>query len=135
MVTAAPKTRRSARRWAIASGSSAGPIFWNSQLAWIPAAEKPELKRLTAGSPSPSPPSSSSRDRGPFPRLSTPGRGALLEAVLLEEAGELFVGLGVVVVTLGVGEVEEVPGVCGLEGGIDGFDARVRNRSRWKSRM
>src|ERR1700737_2121712 len=123
MVTAAPTTRRSARMWAIASGSSAGPIFWNSQLAWIPAAEKPELKRLTAGSPSPSPPSSSSRDR------------PLLEAVLLEEAGELFVGLGVVVVTLGVGEVEEVPGVRGLERGIDGFDARVRNRSRWKSRM
>jgi hypothetical protein len=120
---AAPKTRRSARMWAIASGSSAGPIFWNSQLAWIPAAEKPELKRLTAGSPSPSPPSSSSRDR------------PLLEAVLLEEAGELFVGLGVVVVTLGVGEVEEVPGVRGLERGIDGFDARVRNRPRWKSRM
>src|ERR1700737_200757 len=86
MVTAAPTTRRSARMWAIASGSSAGPIFWNSQLAWIPAAEKPELKRLTAGSPSPSPPSSSSRDR------------PLLEAVLLEEAGELFfcfwVGVG-----------------------------------------
>src|SRR6202022_2537742 len=123
MVTAAPKTRRAARVWAIASGRSAGSIFWNSQLAWIPAAEKPELKRLTAGSPSPSPPSSSSRDR------------PLLEAVLLEEAGGTFVCLWGVGVGPGGGEVEEVPGVRGLERGIDGFDARVRNRPRWKSRM
>src|ERR1700674_5754630 len=135
MVTAAPRTPRSARMRAIAWGSSAGPTFRTAQLASIPAAAKPALKRLTAGSPSPSPPSSSSRVGGPFPRLSTPGREALLEAVLLEEAGELFVGLGVVVVTLGVGEVEEVPGVRRLERGIDGFDARVCDRSRWKSGM
>jgi hypothetical protein len=108
---------------AIASGSSAGDTDRTSQLAPIPAAAKPALKRLAAGSPSPSPPSSSSRV---WP---------LLEAVLLEEAGELFVGLGVVVVTLWVGEVEEVPGVRGLERGIDGFDAWVRDRSRWKSGM
>src|ERR1700694_1295192 len=123
MVTAAPRTALSARRRAIACTSSPGPTLRNSQLASIPAAAKPALKRLAAGSPSPSPPSSSSRV---WP---------LLEAVLLEEAGELFVGLGVVVVTLGVGEVEEIPGVRGLERGIDGFDAWVRDRSRWKSRM
>src|SRR6202022_2782619 len=123
MLTAAPRTPRSARRRAIAWGRSAGPTFRTSQLASIPAAAKPALKRLTAGSPSPSPPSSNSRV------------GPLLEAVLLEEAGELFFGLGVVVVTLGVGEVEEVPGVRGLQRGIDGFDAWVRDGSRWKSRM
>src|ERR1700674_1842825 len=123
MVTAAPRTPRSARMRAIAWGSSAGSTFRTSQRASIPAAAKPALKRLTAGSPSPSPPSSSSRVR------------PLLEAVLVEEAGELFVGLGVVVVTLGVGEVEEVSGVRGLERGIDGFDAWAGDRSRWKSRM
>src|SRR6266849_1573194 len=123
MVTAAPRTPRSARMRAIAWGSSAGPTFRTSQIASIPAAAKPALNRLTAGSPSLSPPSSSSRV------------GPLLEPVLLAEAGELFVGLGVVVVALGVGEVEEVPGVRGLERGIDGLDAWVRNGSRWKSRM
>src|SRR5207248_525667 len=87
------------------------------------AAAKPPLTRLAAGSPSTSAASSSSRV---WP---------LLEAVLLEEAGELFVGLGVVVVTLGVGEVEEVPGIRGLERGIDGFDAWVGDRSRWKAGM
>src|SRR5436305_412898 len=80
-------------------------------------------RSASARSPSPSPPSTNSRV---WP---------LLEAVLLEEASELFVGLGVVVVTLGVGEVEEVPGVRGLERGIDGFDARVGDRSRWKAGM
>src|SRR3989441_10333476 len=123
MVTAAPNTPGSARIPAIASGRSAGATVRTSQRASIPAAAKPALNRLAAGSPSPSRPSRSSRV---WP---------LLEAVLLEEAGELFVGLGVVVVTLGVGEVEEVPGVRGLQRGIDGFDARVRDRPRWKSRM
>src|SRR2546421_12624184 len=123
MVTAAPRTPRSARIRAIASGRSGGTTARTSQRASIPAAAKPALKRLAAGSPSPSPPSSSSRV------------WRLLEAVLLEEAGELFVGLGVVVVTLGVGEVEEVPGIRGLERGIDGFDAWVGDRSRWKAGM
>src|SRR2546422_3716259 len=123
MVTAAPNTPGSARIRAIASGSSAGATVRTSQRASIPAAAKPALNRLAAGSPSPSPPTSSSRV------------SPLLEAVLLEEAGELIVGLGVVGVTLGGGEVEEVPGVRGLERGIDGFDARVRDRPRWKSRM
>src|SRR5256885_11752798 len=104
---------RSARMRAIASASSAGATARTSQRASISAAAKPALKRLAAGSPSPSPPSSSSRV---WP---------LLEAVLLEEAGELFVGLGVVGVTLGGGEGEEVPGVCGLERGIDGLYALV----------
>src|SRR6202035_4989342 len=98
MVTAAPRTALSARGRAIACTSCPSAALRNSQRASIPAAAKPALKRLAAGSPSPSPPSNSSRVWGPFPRLSTPGRGALLEAVLLEEAGELFVGLGVVVV-------------------------------------
>src|SRR5256885_12397943 len=109
MVTAAPRTPRSARIGAIASRSSAGATVRTSQRASIPAAAKPALNRLAAGSPSPSPSSSSSRV---WP---------LLEAVLLEEAGELFVGLGVVVVTLGVGEVEEGPRGRRVEGGIDGF--------------
>jgi len=120
---AAPRTLRSARIRAIASARSAGATERTSQRAAMPAAAKPALKRLAAGSPSPSPPRSSSRV---WP---------LLEAVLLEEAGELFVGPGVVVVTLGVGEVEEVPGVRGLERGIDGFDAWVGDRSRWKAGM
>src|SRR5207244_12026562 len=96
MVTAAPRMPRSARIRAIASGSWAGATARTSQRASIPAAAKPALKRLAAGSPSPSAPSSSSRF---WP---------LLEAVLLEEAGELFVGLGVVVVTLGVGDRKRV---------------------------
>src|SRR5438445_6303681 len=123
MVTAAPCMPPSARIRAIATARSAGATARTSQRASIPAAAKPALKRLAAGSPSPSPPSSSSRV---WP---------LLEAVLLEEASELFVGLGVVVVALGVGEVEEVPGVRGLERGIDGFDDRVGDRSRWKAGM
>src|SRR2546430_12670440 len=106
MVTAAPRMPRSMRIRAIASASSAGATARTSQRASIPAAAKPALKRLAAGSPSPSPPSSSSRV---WP---------LLEAVLLEEAGELFVGLGGVGVTLGVGEVEEVTGIRGVERGI-----------------
>src|SRR5260370_37372895 len=123
MVPAALNRRRSGRMRAMAAGSSAGVTVRTSQLASIPAAAKPALKRLTAGPPSPPPPSSSSRAL------------PLLEAVLLEDLGELFVGLGVVVVTLGVGEVEEVPGVRGLERGIDGFDAWVCDGSRWESRM
>src|SRR2546421_5792579 len=114
---------RSARIRAIASASSAGATARTSQRASIPAAAKPALKRLAAGSPSPSPPSSSSRV---WP---------LLEAVLLEEAGGLFVGLGGMVVTLGGGEGGEAPGVRGLERGIDGFDAWVGDPSRGKAGM
>jgi hypothetical protein len=88
MVTAAPNTLRSARMRAMASGSSAAETVRTSQVASIPAAAKPALKKLTAGSPASSPPRSSRRDP------------ALLEAVLLEEAGELLVGLGVMVVTV-----------------------------------
>src|SRR5256885_8633443 len=102
---------RSARMRAIASASSAGATARTSQRASIPAAAKPALKRLAAGSPSPSPPSSSSRV------------WSLLEAVLLEEAGGLFVGLGGGGVSPGGGEVEEGTGNCGLGGGIDRFYA------------
>src|SRR5256885_12344697 len=120
MVTAAPRMPRSARIRAIASASSAGATARTLQRASIPAAAKPALKRLAAGSPSPSPPSSSSRV---WP---------LLEAVLLEEANELFVGLRVVVVALGVRGGVEVPGVPGVEGGTEGFDCRVGDRARGK---
>src|SRR5437870_13872294 len=102
MVTAAPRTPRSARIRAIASGSWAGATARTSQRASIPAAAKPALKRLAAGSPSPSAPSSSSRF---WP---------LLAAVLLEEAGEPLVGPGVVDVTLGGGGGDAVPGTRGL---------------------
>src|SRR2546427_6356668 len=100
MVTAAPNTPGSARIRAIASGSSAGATVRTSQRASIPAAAKPALNRLAAGSPSPSPPSRSSRV------------SPLLEAVLLEEAGETFVGLGVVAVSLGGGEGEGITRGC-----------------------
>src|SRR2546422_10121842 len=109
MVTAAPNTPGSARIRAIASGSSAGATVRTSQRASIPAAAKPALNRLAAGSPSPSRPSRSSRV---WP---------LLEAVLLEEAGEIFVCLCVVGVALGGGEGEEGPAGRGLGRGVGGF--------------
>src|SRR2546429_7370542 len=103
MVTAAPRMPRSARIRAIASASSAGATARTSQRASIPAAAKPALKRLAAGSPSPSPPSSSSRV---WP---------LLEAALLEEAGGLFAWPGGVVVNLGGGGVGERTRILGVE--------------------
>src|SRR2546425_4337814 len=106
MVTAAPNTPGSARIRAIASGSSAGATVRTSQRASIPAAAKPALNRLAAGSPSPSPPSSSSRV---WP---------LLEAVLLEEAGEIVVSLCGGGLYLGGGGGEEVPGGPGLGPGV-----------------
>src|SRR2546428_9215152 len=102
MVTAAPNTPGSARIPAIASGRSAGATVRTSQRASIPAAAKPALNRLAAGSPSPSRPSRSSRV---WP---------LLEAVLLEEAGGILGWFWVVGVTLGVragGEVTRGLGV------------------------
>src|SRR2546430_10909606 len=109
MVTAAPNTPGSARIRAIASGSSAGATVRTSQRASIPAAAKPALKRLAAGSPSPSPPSRSSRV---WP---------LLEAVLLEEAGGPFVWLCVGVVAPGGGEGGEGARVRGFERGDAGL--------------
>src|SRR2546429_9184779 len=106
MVTAAPRTPRSARIRAIASGSWAGATARTSQRASIPAAAKPALKRLAAGSPSPSPPSSSSRV------------WSLLEAVLLEEAGGLFFGLWGGVVDPGGGGGEGVTGSRRVGGGV-----------------
>src|SRR2546426_10308627 len=100
MGTAAPNPPESARIRAMASGSSAGATVRTSQRASIPAAAKPALNRLAAGSPSPAPPSSSSRV------------SPLLEAVLFEEAGELFVWLCVGVVGLGGGEGGEGTRVC-----------------------
>src|SRR5207244_11789916 len=109
---------------ATASGSSAGRTTRASQVASIPAAANPALYSVTASSPPISPPTSRSREAA-----------RLLEAVLPEEAGELFVGFGVVVVTLLVGEIEEVAGCRRLESGIDGLDAGVRDGSWWESGM
>src|SRR2546429_5122277 len=110
MVTAAPRTPRSKRIRAIASESSAGASARTSQRASIPAAAKPALKRLAAGSPSPSPLSSSSRV---WP---------LLEAVLLEEAGEQVLCFGADVCALGAGGAEEVTGLIRVGPGIERVD-------------
>src|SRR5260370_31255703 len=96
IVTAAPSTLRSARMRAMASGSSAAETVRTSQVASIPAAAKPALKKLTAGSPASSPPRG--RRRAP----------ALLDAVLLEEAAGLLVWLGASVFDPGGGEAGAV---------------------------
>src|SRR2546423_14822712 len=120
MVIAAPRMRRSRRTSATSPASSSASTARLSQPAWSPAAAKPAWYRLVASLFPGSLPTTNSRDSAasPSPFGGGLGRG-LLEPVLLEEFGELVVVLGVVVVALLVGEVEEITRLSGLKRGIN----------------